>query len=383
MNILHVDINGWIYGVQKYVINFCSALNKVNGYRSMVLGPSGDYLRALKERNIEAIPFQERWEKIDTAPRDWVKLFRIIKGVNPEIIHSHGTKENIVSKIIGFFLGIPVIPVYHCNYKGNYKGVGSNDIGLSFKRMMYETIYLDVLERLTSGVVPKNIAVSLAVRNNIRRFGIPEKKIAVIYSGVNIHDFEGRIINFPRPKNKVTIVSISRIDEGKGIRDIIEAAKILKERESNFEISLVGDGRLVGDYQRIVNSYKLDGEVKFLGYMKNIRDVLLTADIFVSASHSEGLGLNIIEAMVCGLPVVVTNAGGITEIVDNKVNGLVVKKGSPQQLEEALLLMMKDSKLRREYGRKGREKVVGKFGMDRMIAQYISLYDTIPVKKIG
>jgi len=59
------------------------------------------------------------------------------------------------------------------------------------------------------------------------------------------------------------------------------------------------------------------------------------------------------------------------------VNGLVVKKGSPQQLKEALLLMMKNSKLRREYGRKGREKVLREFSIDRMIAQYLSLYDTI------
>jgi len=81
--------------------------------------------------------------------------------------------------------------------------------------------------------------------------------------------------------------------------------------------------------------------------------------------------------MVCGLPVVVTDAGGVTEIVDDEVNGLVVDRGNPEQLKEALLLMMKNSELRRDYGRKGREKVLGKFSMDRMIAQYISLYDTI------
>jgi glycosyltransferase involved in cell wall biosynthesis len=355
MKILHVDINGWVYGVQKYVTNFCSALNKIDGYRSVVVGPSGDYLKALREENIDAIPFQERWEKIDAAPRDWVKLYRIIKGVNPDIIHSHSTKENILSKIIGFLLGIPVIPVYHCNYKG----IGSNNIGIGFKRMMYEKIYLDVLERLTSSVVPKNIAVSLAVRNNIRRFGIPEEKI------------------------EVRIVSISRIDEGKGIRDIIEAAKIIKEKESNFEINLVGDGPLVGDYQRLVNSYNLDGEVQFLGYMKNIREVLLTADIFVSASHNEGLGLNIIEAMIWGLPVVVTGVGGVPEIVDDKVNGFVVDPGDPEQLGEALLFMMKNSKLRREYGRKGREKVLKEFSIDRMLSSYISLYDSILKRRVS
>jgi len=379
MKVLHVDINGWIYGVQKYVINFCSALNKIDGCRSVVVGPSGDYLKALREENIDAIPFQDTWEKIDTTPRDWVKLYRIIRGANPDIIHSHGTKENIISKVIGLLLGIPVIPVYHCMYKQ----IGSNNIGLGFKRRMYEKIYLDVLERLTSGVVPKNIAVSCAVRNNIRRFGIPEGKIEVIYSGVNINDFERERVNLIRRKRKTRIVSISRIDEGKGIRDIIEAAKIIKEKESNFEINLVGDGHLVGDYQRLVNSYKLDGKVKFLGYMKNIREVLLTADIFVSASYSEGFPLTVVEAMACGLPVVVTGVGGVPEIVDDQVNGLVVEKGNPQQLEEALLLLMKNCKLRREYGREGREKVLEEFSIDRMLSRYISLYGSILKRRVS
>ncbi|MFX0203921.1 MAG: glycosyltransferase family 4 protein [Candidatus Hodarchaeota archaeon] len=373
MKILHVDINGWIYGVQKYVINFCTALNRINGYRSIVVGPSGDYLNALREENIEAIPFQEHWEKIDTAPRDWVKLLEIIKGVNPDIVHSHGTKENIVSKISGFLLGIPVIPVYHCNYKQ----IGSNNVEIGFKRMMYETIYLDILERLTSSIVPKNIAVSGSVRDNIRRFGIPVGRIDVIYSGVNIDDFELKRVNLRRRRNKIRIVSISRIDEGKGIRDIIEAAKGIEEKEINFEFNLVGDGHLVANYQRLVNSYNLGGKVKFLGYMKNIREVLLASDIFVSASYSEGFPLTIVEAMACGLPVVVTDAGGVTEIVDDKVNGLVVEKGNRQQLKESLLLMMKNSTVRWEYGRKGREKVVANFSMDRMIAQYISVYETI------
>jgi len=379
MKVLNVDINGWVYGVQKYVINFCSALNKINGYQSIVVGPSGDYLRALRERNIEAISFQDTWEKIDTAPRDWVKLYRIIRGTNPDIIHSHGTKENIISKVIGLLLGIPVIPVYHCMYKQ----IGSNNIGLGFKRRMYEKIYLDVLERLTSGIVPKNIAVSVSVRNNMRRFGIPEGKIKVIYSGVNINEFESGRMKSIRRKNTTRIVSISRIDEGKGILDIIEAAKTMKEKNSNFTISFIGDGPRLDDYQRLVNSYKLDGEVEFVGYVKKIQDVLLRSDIFVSASYSEGFPLTVIEAMACGLPVVVTGVGGVREIVDDKVNGFVVDCGSPEELANALLVMMKNSTLRREYGRRGRDKALGEFSTDRMIPQYISLYETILEKTLS
>jgi len=305
MKILHVDINGWIYGVQKYVINFCSALNKINGYRSMVVGPSGDYLKLLKEKNIEAIPFHERWEKIDTAPRDWVKLYQIIKGINPDIIHSHGTKENIVSKIIGFLLVIPVIPVYHCNYKQ----IGSNNIGIGFKRMMYETIYLDVLERLTSGAVAKNIAVSLAVRNNIRRFGIPEGKIEVIPPGIEVNILKVKEHGSNFNNRKIRITSISRVEKEKGILDIIEAAKILKAKNHSFEMVIVGGGSFLKKCGEIVHKNGLGAEIQFLGYRENVKEILLESDIFISASHSEGFGLNVIEAMSMGIPVIVSNAG--------------------------------------------------------------------------
>jgi glycosyltransferase involved in cell wall biosynthesis len=373
MKILHVDINGWVYGVQKYVINFCKELNKRDGYRSIVVGASGIYLKILKTENIEVIPLRGEWGKIDLDPKGWIRLFGIIEKVRPNIIHSHGTKEHIISKIIGRLLGIPSIPIYHCIHKIS----GSVNPRLGLKRRIYQTLYLDFLERFTSHFAYKNIAVSNSVKNNITRFGIPGEKIEVIYSGVELDDSLLRKEKVDGANGRIKILSVGRIDKNKGIADIIRVGKILKERGYDFEITFVGDGPLLGESRRLVERYRLKQQIKFSGYLEDIKQVLSSSDIFVSASYSEGLPLNIIEAMAYGLPVVVTNAGGVTEIVDDKVNGLVVKKGSPQQLKEALLLMLKNYKLRREYGRKGREKVLREFGIDRMIAQYISLYDTI------
>ena len=373
LKVVHVDINGWVYGVQKYVINFCKELNRIGGYRSIVVWPSGEYLNALRTENIPVVPIQDHWKKIDTDPAGWLRLYHVVKREEPRIIHSHGTKENIISRIIGRLLGIPVVPVYHCNHRQ----FGRRDNGIRFKRRIYEAIYLDVLERLTSYFSVENIAVSHSVRNNIRKFGIPDRKIRVIYSGINVDDFG---VEEPTPAektDKVRIVSVSRIDESKGIIDIINAAKMIKEKGCSFEINFVGDGPLLKECRHLVNKYRLDTEITFLGYMKNVKEILLSSDVFVSASYSEGLPINIVEALSCGLPVVVTGAGGIKEIVDHQVNGLIVDTDAPEQLKEALLLMIGDSNLREKYGRRGRQKVLERFGIHRMISDYMNLYNAI------
>jgi glycosyltransferase involved in cell wall biosynthesis len=379
VKILHVDVNGWVYGVQRYVINFCKKMNNIDGYNTIVVGPSEEYRKTLKKEKIYTIPLQEKWKKIDTDHKGWIRLYRIIRKERPHVIHCHGTKDNIITKIIGLLLRIPVVPIYHCNHKV----YDSEERCGNLRRRVYELIYLDTLERVTSFFSRKNIAVSHAVKENIRGFGIPDMKIEVIHSGVWIDDSASRREKQNGINGRIKILSISRIEENKGILDIISAAKILKEDGRNFEINFVGDGPLVSECGQLVNKYGLNDEIKFLGYLKNTREIYLKSDIFISASYSEGFPLTIVEAMACGLPVVVTGVGGVPEIVDNKVNGLIVDRGNPEQLRKALLFMMKSSKLRREYGRKGREKVVAKFSMDRMIAQYISLYDTILGKTVS
>jgi glycosyltransferase involved in cell wall biosynthesis len=370
MNILHVDINGWVYGVQKYVINLCKEMNKRGGYRSIVVGPSGEYLEKLRNEKIHVISLQERWKRIETEPKAWLKLYQIIKRERPSIIHSHGTKENIISKLLGPLLGIPVIPIYHCSYKR----LEPNGSPAGLKRKIYQTIYLDILERSTAHLSAKNVAVSHSVKDNIRLFGIPEAKIRVIHSGIDMTDFEAREATSTRPNHKTKIVSIGRIDENKGVLDILQAAKILKVRNWNFEMYLVGNGPFLEVCKRLVGEYGLDNEIRFTGYLKNIREVLLSSDIFLSASYSEGFPLNVLEAMASGLPIVATNVGGVKELVHHKQDGLLVARGSYDQLAEALISLIKNDTLIGEYGRRGREKIRQKFEIKKMVSDFLILY---------
>ena len=379
MKILHVDINGWVYGVQKYVINFCKELNKIHGYESVVVGACGEYFNRLLAENIDVIPLLNSWKRIELDPKIWVKLYQVIKGVKPDIIHPHNTKENIACKIIGGLLKIPVIPIYHCNHKLYER----NNVSIGMKRKIYETIYLDILERLTSRFSAKDIAVSHSVKNNIKRFGISDEKIEIIYSGINGDDFKPKKFNPKKVKTKVNILSVSRIDENKGIFDIIDAVKIIKKRGCEFVINFGGDGPLLEEAKELVVSNRLNQEVKFLGYIKNIQEFQLTSDIFVSASYSEGLPLNIIEAMGMGLPVVATNVGGIPEIIEHGKNGLIIPDKNPIALALNLLTLIQDPSLRERYGQEARRTILEKFEIRKMVNNILDLYKYLLLGREG
>ena len=370
MKILHVDINGWVYGVQRYVINFCKELNKRDGNRSIVVGASGTYLNMLKAENIEVISLREKWGKIDLDPKGWIRLYEVIKRIRPDVIHSHGTKENIISKIIAGMLGIPSIPIYHCRYRLS----GSGDTDISLKRRLYEMVYLEILERYTSRFALKNIAVSQSVKDNIKRFGIPEEKIEVIYSGIELNDPAPWREKGEAANGRVKILFVGRIDENKGVLDVIRAAKIVKQRGYTFKMEFVGDGALRKECEQLVEEYGLSREISFLGYLKSPRELFLASDIFVSASYSEGFPLNIIEAMGCGLPVIATAVGGVTEIVDDRENGILIPTREVRELANALISLMEDDRLREKYGRNGRRKIEQEFGAEGMIASFVNFY---------
>ncbi|MFX0200871.1 MAG: glycosyltransferase family 4 protein [Candidatus Hodarchaeota archaeon] len=373
IKILHVDVNGWVYGVQKYVINFCRELNKVHGYRAIVVGPSGQYLNKLKKENITVISLNKRWKKIDKDPKAWVKLYQIIRKEKPDIIHSHGTKENIICKIIGKSLNIPVVPVYHCIYKLT----GSGDMLIGLKRKLYEGIFLDILENVTAFFTVKNIAVSNSINSNIMGFGIPKEKIEVIPPGIEINGIKVKKHGSNINNRRIRITSISRIEIEKGILDIIEAGKILRGKNQSFEMIIVGGGSFLRECGEIVHKNGLDAEIKFLGYRENVSEILLESDIFVSASHSEGFGLNVIEAMSMGIPVIVSNAGALTEIVEESKSGFIYERKNPNQLADKLLVLMRNADLRIKYGRKARERVHNQFSNERMMSKMLRIYEEL------
>lgn len=157
----------------------------------------------------------------------------------------------------------------------------------------------------------------------------------------------GKEFYYTTPTNKnqeLTIVSVGRLDHGKGFDLLVQSLLKIKEKlPKNWQTKIIGSGELRDTLQREINSYNLQNNIIFLGEKskEDIVQLLQQSDFFVLPSRSETFGVVYIEAMACGLPIIATDCGGPKDIVTQK-NGLLVPNEDICALGEAILYMVKN-----------------------------------------
>ena len=189
---------------------------------------------------------------------------------------------------------------------------------------------------------------------------------------LNGHAADGAF--FGKRNGKIVIGHIGDLDHShKGQGTIIEAARQVRESHPQLHFVLVGDGKDAQKFRRIANGL---GNVEFAGFVENVGDYLAAFDVFIYPTLREGLGSTLLDAMSFGLPIVASQVGGIPEIVEDKVNGLLIPPGSPRDLVAALRRVVDDEMLRTAMRRENRTKAA-QFGVDRMASSYESIYRSL------
>lgn len=185
------------------------------------------------------------------------------------------------------------------------------------------------------------IAVSKHLSESIKKFE-PNLSINIIANPVDIERFSF----MPREdlnKAQKNILHISSLNQNKGIDYLIFAAKKLKQKRSDFVINIIGGEHinLIKKYQNLASSLNLNSTIRILGRKCHevIPDYLRNCDFFVLPSLRESFGVVLIEAMACGKPLIVTDCGGPTEIVNEKI-GIIVPPGNVEELTAAIDYML-------------------------------------------
>jgi L-malate glycosyltransferase len=192
----------------------------------------------------------------------------------------------------------------------------------------------------------------------------PKQKISVIYNGIDIKEFKPE----DKTKNKrLTIISTGRLIQRKGYQYLIPALKNL-----DVKLQLIGDGNLDDELKKLARQNNID--VDFLGKKlhKDIAKHLQKADVFCLPSLNEGMSNSVLEAMACGLPVIVTDVGGSRELVNE--NGFVVKKASVSALRKAIERFLNRPELVKEMGLKSR-KIAEGMSWKSASKQYRRMYE--------
>ncbi len=154
---------------------------------------------------------------------------------------------------------------------------------------------------------------------------------------------------------------------------LIHAVNLLKDEIPKIKLLLVGQGKLMDEYKSLVHTLNLHKYVQFLGYRKDVPNLMMLADIAVSSSRQEGLPLNILEAMATGLPIIATDCRGNRDLVINEENGYIVPINDHEGFADAVLKMYQSNELREKFGKKSIE-LVGKYSLSSVVSEMEDIY---------
>jgi len=298
----------------------------------------------------------------------FIKLFGYIKSNEFDIIHTHSPKASFLGRWAAYFCGVKNI-IYTVH-------------GWPFHRFLNPLLYRIYLflEKLTAKITKKIIVVSHAdlsrgVKNKV---SFPEK-FAIIHYGIDIHwadrIFLKRKFNFSFG-NRIT--SISCLKPQKGLIYFLEAVRLVLEKLPDIKFSIVGDGPLRRSISREISKHKLTDYVFLDGWTDEVSGIFSQTSILVISSLWEGLPLAVIEAVASGVPAVVTDTGGVRDIMDNYNNGIVVKCKDAKSIADAVLTILDN---RRQWNEKtivAREKLDLRYWSDeRMVSETERIYQKI------
>jgi glycosyltransferase involved in cell wall biosynthesis len=243
------------------------------------------------------------------------------------------------------------------------------------KRMILNRLLLERRDR----VVAVGRAVQRAVINNE---GIPEERVAVIYNGIDLSPYRNGVPDGDAVRRELgfgsgdlVLVQVARLDYLKDHATAIRTMEQVVQAHTQARLLLVGEGPERGKIEKEIRERHLEANVLLLGQRSDVARFLRAADVFLLSSISEGIPLTVIEAMAAGLPVVATNVGGMSEVVEEGQTGLLAPAGDAAALAGCVHRLAGQPELRRQMGRRGRERANGVFAESQMHAQYVRLYE--------
>ncbi len=292
-------------------------------------------------------------------------MIRLIRKVQPDIVHTHLFKSDLHGRLAARLCGVPVV----------VSTAHNNDAWA--KHAPLGTIY-----GINSRMADQVIAVSEEVRQyQLKYTGIPAKKIRTIENGVDVRRFSGQEQAGQQVRAELAMDAdaplagiIARLEPQKDHVTFLKAAAIIKQSLPNARFVVVGDGQLRDELVNLAASLGLGQAVKFLGIRKDIPAILAAIDVLVFSSRWEGLPVTLLEGMAARRPIVSTDVGGVAGVVLPEKSAFLVRPEDPQSLAEACIKVMRDKVLARQMGAAGFERVQANYSLDSMLSRTLTLY---------
>jgi len=349
-------------GAQTHIRHLCENL-KEDFDIHVAVGVYGPLVDNLSNEGIEVhvVPSLVRpisfWKDV-SAVRELVDL---IHSLQPDLISTHSSKAGILGRLSAKICGVPVIFTAH---------------GWAFTEGVPPTkrkIYI-FAERLAAKWAKRIICVSDYDRRLALHYGVTSSdKIITIHNGMPLLK---NIVaeNLYKKNNQVEFLMVARFTQPKDHELLLRTISRLNST-NGYIFTFVGDGELLDKAKKLSVELGIENKVCFLGAREDVPELLNRVDAFVLTSKWEGLPRSIIEAMRAGLPVIASDVGGVSELVEEGITGYLVPRDDADTLKDRLETLIDNSQLRLQMGMAGYQRFIDKFTFERMLKETVEVYE--------
>lgn len=356
MKIAHVVDSMEVGGAETLVSQMCR-LQREQGhdpcvYAVAALGPLGERMRA------EGFPVQPHVGRhISDA---MINFFSVFKGSQPDIVHLHNPTPTIYAAIPARIAGVASI------VSTRHSLVGRPRRGLVELKYAVAATCCDWV-----------VGICDATMRNLKEIhSVPSRKITRVYNGAVPLRRVGKD-QFP-PKNGFTLVFVGRLSPVKNLGLLLNAFRVAASSLPDLQLWIVGDG---GDRKMLEDQaveLGISSKVTFWGQQLDVAPFFSAADAFIMSSKSEGLPMSLLQAFSLGLPSIVTDVGGMAEVVRLAEAGYTVDAADPAEMAGAIVRLVRSDTERKQFSRNAEAAFHARFSLRTMADAYMDLYRNTP-----
>jgi L-malate glycosyltransferase len=352
MKIAHVVDSMDVGGAEMLVSQMCR-LQKEQGHdpRIYAVATLGDLGEQMRKEGFDVVPHVGR--NLSEASRNF---YRIFKELRPEVVHLHNPTPTIFAAAPARIAGVPsIVSTRH-------------SLVARPRNLVVEAKYA-----VAAIFCDWNVGICDATtRNMYEAHNAPTRKIARIYNGaLRLRSCE----NEKRPgKSGFTLLYVGRLVPVKNHTLLLNAFRAALSSMPGLRLWMVGEGSERPKLEALAGELGISNQITFWGQQLDVAPFFSAADAFIMSSTSEGLPMSLIQAFSLGVPVIVTDVGGMTEVVHLSKAGFRVSPIDPAKMTEAILRLAGDPEARQQFSRNAAAAFETHFTLQAMVDSYMNLY---------
>jgi len=360
MNILFLTTHANTGGITSYLLTLGEALVK-SGHKVLVVSSGGNCVSRFEAVGIRHVQFNIR-TKSEVHPKLFFSLGPLKDLIDKEqinIIHA----QTRVTQVMGYFLsrltGVRMVTTCHGFFRPRWFR--------KFFPCWGEAV----------------IAISKPVAFHLSEdFGVLKNKIHLIPNGIDLNRFamtNDQMRQESRQKWGISttplIGVIARLSDVKGIKVLIEAMPLILKQLPSANLIIAGQGPEESNLKKLTQDLSLTSQVHFKNTINQTPELLAAFDVFVMPSLMEGLGLSVMEAQACGIPVVASSVGGLVDLIVDGKTGFLVESNDAQALAGRIIDVLKDPQHSKLMAKEARANIEEKFSVGQMLQETLKVYD--------